>query len=49
MNRFVNERFSDHICFWLVVLSIVAFCTNNVSHGLYLAILANTLKHHWFK
>lgn len=43
------EKLSNQICFALVFSSIVCFCFQLVSHGIYLAMLANTLKHHWFK
>ena len=43
----LDEPKKNQICFAIAVISFVCFCFNLVSHGIYLAVLANTLKNHW--
>jgi len=43
----LDERKKNQICLAIAVISVIAFAFNLVSHGIYLAVLANTLKNHW--
>ena len=43
----LDEHKKSQICLGIAVISVILFCFNLVSHGIYLAVLANTLKNHW--
>ena len=43
----LDKQKKNQICLAVAIISFVLFCFNLVSHGIYLAVLANTLKNHW--